>query len=196
MRRLPALTPDRMTPEQRNLFNDITGGDRGKGRPIEEFLDADGGLGGPFNAYLYAPNVGDPAQRLGERIRYHTSLPGTLRELAILTVGRHWRADYEWWAHEKVGRREGLDDDAIAAIKDGRPPAAPDQATVHAFVTELLETRRVSDAAYDAALTLLGDQGVVELVLLVGYYGLISANLNVFRMPVPDGVEPPFGDHS
>ena len=193
MRRLPAITQDRMSPEQRDLFESITGGDRGRNRPVEDFLDAEGGLGGPFNAYLYAPGLGDAAQRLGQQIRYHSSLPGPLRELAILAVGAHWRAGYEWWAHEKVARQEGLDDAALAAVKAGQPPRDADQATVHRFVREILETHNVGDETHAAARDLLGDKGVVELVTLVGYYCLISANLNVFRVPVPDGETPPFG---
>ena len=192
MPRLPALPVDRLTDDQRKLFAKITGGARAKTRAPADFLNEEGSLKGPFNAFLYAPEIGDAAQRLGELLRFNGSLPGALRELAILTVAVHWRAQYEWWAHEKIARAEGLDDAAIEAVKIGQAPPGEEGLTiVHSFVRELLIDRRVADQTYQAAQLLLGNEGVVELVILIGYYGLISASLNAFQVPLPEGVTPP-----
>ena len=193
MRRLPAVTQDSMTPEQRDLFGKITSGPRSKGRNAMDFIDRDGGLIGPFNAYLYTPGIGDAAQTLAGRLRFESSLPGDLREIAIMAVGPHWQADYEFYAHAKVARNEGVDEDTIEAVRQGRAPKDPRHAAIAAFVWEMLAERKVSDAAYAAAHAILGDQGMVELVLLAGCYCMVSANLNVFRPPFPDGVDRPFG---
>lgn len=193
MRRLPAVTQDKMTPEQTDLFGKITSGPRSANRSLEDFLDGDGGLRGPFNALLYAPALGDIAQQMGEHLRFKGNLPGDIREIAIMTVGQLWQADYEFWAHAKAGRREGIDDDTIETLRNGQAPADPKHAAVHAFVVELVNNRKVSDVAYKAANDILGDAGTVELVLLAGYYCMISANLNAFQCPMPEGVEPPFG---
>jgi 4-carboxymuconolactone decarboxylase len=192
MRRLPAVTQDQMTPEQTDLFGKITSGPRSKGRNAMDFMDQDGGLIGPFNAYLYTPQIGDAAQQLAGKLRFESSLPGDLREIAIMAVGQDWKADYEFYAHAKVARNEGVDEDTIECIRQGKSPAKPEHAAIANFVWEMLTERKVSDATYNAAHAVLGDQGMVELVLLAGCYCMVSANLNVFRPPFPDGVDRPF----
>ena len=194
MGRLAPLTLVDLDPEQRALFDAITTGKRAIGRPLESFLLDDGGLRGPFNAWLHAPNIGQAAQRLGEAIRYETNLPPKLRELAILTVAAHWRADYEWWAHSRIGHDAGLAEETITAVKRGKLPddADADELTVHRFVRELIEKKHLTDKTYRKTTMLLGDQGAVELVTLASYYTMISMTLNAFRVPMPKGETPPF----
>jgi len=168
MRRLPAVTKDTMKPEQLDLFGKITSGPRSKGRNAMDFMDQDGGLIGPFNAYLYTPKIGDAAQTLAGLLRFESVLPGDLRELAICAVGQHWKADYKFYAHAKVARNEGVDDATIEAVRQGNAPADPKHAAITGFVWEMLAERKVSDATYDAAHAILGDQGMVELGLLAG----------------------------
>lgn len=178
--RFAPLIPQAMTPEQRRVADAIASGPRG-------------GLRGPFNALLRSPELADRAQKLGEYLRFGTCLPAPLKELAILLTARHWRAQYEWYAHSSLARKAGLEDAIIAAIAEGRPPASlsPAQAAVHGFCTEILETKEVSDAAFDAARRAFGEQGAIELVGLVGYYSLVAMVLNVDRYPLPEGVAPP-----
>ena len=196
MSRLAAVGPEEATREQRALFDAITGGDRGRGRPIESFLDARGGLAGPFNAWVHRPDLGSIIQRLGERLRFHGTLPGAAREIAILAIGAKWRAEYEWWAHARIGRREGIPDEAIDAIRRGeRPPLRdPLERAVHDFTVALLDTGTVEPAVYEAAHARLGDEGLVELVTLTGYYTLVSFTLNAFAVPLPEGEPPAFED--
>ncbi len=192
--RLKPLAPPELDAEQRALFEAITRGRRSEGRELKDFLLDDGGLRGPFNAWLHAPHVGRPAQRLGEAIRYQTRLPATLRELAILTVAASWRTDYEWWAHSRIARSAGLGDEIIAALKKGTLPqsASPPERLVHRFAAELLEDKRVTDETYRDTVALLGESATVELVSLLGYYVLVSMILNVFEVPLPRGEDPPF----
>jgi 4-carboxymuconolactone decarboxylase len=198
MGRLKALSPSKLDTEQRALFVTITTGERSQGRSLEDFLLDGGGLRGPFNAWLHAPNVGRPAQRLGEAIRYEGRLPPKLRELAILTVAARWRADYEWWAHSRIARAVGLGDETITALQDGVLPGAADadEIAVHRFATELMANHQVCDEAYREVVDLLGDSGAVELVTLIGYYTLVSMLLNAFRVPMPAGETPPFATES
>ena len=123
MSRLAAVRPAQATPEQREVFDAIAGGDRGRGRSIESLLDARGGLAGPFNAWVHRPDLGSIVHRLGERLRFHGTLPGAAREIAILAVGARWMAEYEWWAHTRVGRGEGVSEETIDAIRRGERPA-------------------------------------------------------------------------
>jgi len=194
MTRLRSLPVNNLTPKQRSLFDGLTGGKRSVGRPMDDFLAPDGGMRGPFNAMLHHPVAGNAVQRLGEILRFEGNLSDILREVAILTVGRHWKAQYEWWAHANIARKAGMDEAVIQAIYDRTPLPTQDGdiQAVHGFVKELVETQHVGDENYAAAHDALGDTGVVELVILAGYYGLISATLNTFQVPLPDGETPPF----
>ncbi|GAB4236873.1 MAG: hypothetical protein Kow0032_22310 [Methyloligellaceae bacterium] len=192
MSRLKRLTAAERTPAQQALFERITAS-RGAAHRDQPLADEEGRLAGPFNAMLYAPKIGEAAQELGARLRFHSSLPGRLREAAILTVAQSWRAGYEWCAHAPIARREGVAQSDIEAIGRGEPPTGdPDLALVHRFVSRLLEDRRVDAETYQAAVALLGEAGVVELVMITGYYCLISATLNSFEIAPPSGCEPPF----
>ena len=196
MSRLAAVRPEDATSEQSEVVDAIAGGDRGRGRPIESLLDERGGLAGPFNAWIHRPDLGIVVQRLGERLRFHGTLPGAAREIAILTVGARWMTEYEWWAHTRIGRREGVSDETIDAIqRRERPPLSdPVESAVYDFTAALLETGKVGPAVYDAARMQLGDGGLVELVTLVGYYTLVSFTLNAFEVPLPTGEPYTFKD--
>ena len=194
MSRLPPLTPDRLNPEQKRVYDNISGDVRRQKARKHPIINDDGTLIGPFNALLYAPGIGDAVQKLGAALRFESSLPGHLRELAILMVAQRWRANYEWVAHAPIAAREGLGDAVIEVVKAGRTPdAQADVLCVHRFVSELLETRRVSDETYTQTRALIGEQGLVELVSLVGYYAIISGLLNGFEVAVPEGEPLPFG---
>ena len=189
MSRLAAVRPADATPAQREVIDAIAGGARGRDHPLESLLDERGGLGGPFNAWVSRPDLGIVVQRLGERLRYRGTLPGAAREIAILMVGAKWKAEYEWWAHRRVGLREGVPEEVIDAIRRGERPrlSGPVEQVVYDFTAALLETGRVDPASYEAARVQLGDGGLVELVTLAGYYTLVSFTLNAFEVPLPGG---------
>jgi len=194
MPRLPGLLVNNLNNDQRALFETLTGGKRSTGRSLDAFLDSDGIMRGPFNAMLHHPAAGAVVQRLGELLRFEGTLNDAQREVAILTVGRHWRAQYEWWAHARIAKGVGVAPDLIQAIYDQTPlPGdASDLTAIHTFVHELMETQKVGDATYAVTHAELGDEGIVELVILAGYYGVISGILNTFEVPLPAGETPPF----
>ena len=189
MSRLAAVRPADATSAQREVIDAIAGGGRGQGRPLDSMLDERGGLAGPFNAWVHRPDLGIVVQRLGERLRFHGTLPGAAREIAILTAGAKWMAEYEWWAHCKVGRREGVSDETIDALHRGERPRLSDpvEQAAYDFTFALLGTGRVDSGLYETARAHLGDGGLVELVTLAGYYTLVSFTLNAFEVPLPGG---------
>lgn len=194
MSRLPMLSEADLDADQKRLHEALTGSERARAPRRFPLANDDGSLNGPFNALLRTPEVGDAAQTLGALLRFESSLPGDLREVAILTVAHHWRADYEWFAHAIIAGKEGVDQAAIEAIKAGEePPGKGDRAVVQRFVSELLERKRVSEETYAAAVEELGERACVELVVLAGYYCMISGVLNVFEVDMPPGETPPFG---
>ena len=125
-------------------------------------------------------------------MRFKSSLPARLNELAILVVARHWTAQYEWYAHRGLAMEAGLAPHIADAIAERKRPAGmkDDEAAVYDFCHELHEKKSVSDAAYANALNLFGEQGVIDLIGASGYYTLVSMVLNVDRHPLPEGVAP------
>ena len=184
MTRLPYLRYDDLDTGGREVWDGIVGS-RGA-----ELVNADGGLIGPFNAFVHAPGVGRHLSRLGGRLRFRTSIERRLIELAIVTVGARWKAEFEWWAHARMAREQGVPDLVIEAIGRGEEPAfeADDERVVYAVARQLTETGQLDQPGYDSASRLLGDEGMVELVALCGYYTLVCYLLNAFAVPLPPGV--------
>lgn len=153
---------------------------------------ARGSMNGPYNVLLRSPRMGDLAQKFGEYTRFNSAMPKRLSEFAILIVARHWTSQYEWQAHHRYALEAGLSPAVIADLQVSRKPASmrPDEAVVYGFATELLETKQVSDAAFAAAKALLGEQGVVDLMALMGYYQMVSMLLNVDRYPLAGDAAP------
>jgi 4-carboxymuconolactone decarboxylase len=183
MPRLPDLAPEAMSDAQRRVHDAILAGPRGA-------------VQGPLRVWLNSPDFAERAQALGAYCRYASALPPRLSELAILIVGAFWKAGFEWQAHAPAGLAAGLDADVLEAIRTGREPAfeREDEAAVHALCRELLQERRMSEPTFAHARKLLGVQGVVDLVGIVGYYGLICMTIVGFEVALPDGVADPFAD--
>jgi len=179
--RFAPLTFEQLTPQQETMVTDLLAGTRTS-------------LNGPFNALLRSPEMGNHAQKLGEYVRFKTSVPRRLNEMAILMTARFWSSQYEWYAHERLALDAGLNPAVIADIHDGRRPASiqADESIVYDFCAELRDRRRVSDATFAAAVDLLGEKGVIDLIATMAYYDLVSMVLNVDRYPLPAGAALPF----
>jgi 4-carboxymuconolactone decarboxylase len=179
-RRFGPMPLDSMTPEQRQIADAIMSGPR-----QTSFLR------GPFEVWLHSPGLADTAQRLGAQVRFGSSLPNALNELAIILVARRYSAQFEWYVHRQLAVEAGLDPAVPDAIAIGETPELDaDGLAVYGFVTELLDGGDVSDQAFDRVVSRWGKRGAVDLMGLVGYYTLVSFALNVDRYPVP-GPDPP-----
>ncbi len=191
MSRLPELRRDDLDPPAQDVWDKIVG-TRG-----HELVTDSGGLAGPFNAFLHAPDIGRRLTSLGAALRFGTSIERRLTEVVIITVGSRWKAEFEWWAHARMAREHGVPDAAVDAIGRGEEPAfeADDEQAVYAVASELAWTGQLSQPRYDAAFALLGETGMVELVSLCGYYTLISFLLNAFAVPLPPGAQPAWPRH-
>jgi len=178
--RFAPLAPDKMTPEQKQVADDIVSGPRKS-------------LSGPFNAWLRSPQLADRLQRVGEYLRFHSSVPARLNEFAILITARQWTAQYEWYAHYPLAIKAGLDPRIAAELGAGRRPEgmADDEAIVYDFCLALHRGGTISDTIFDAAVAKLGEQGVADLIAVNGYYDLVAMTLNAGNVQVPAGVQPP-----
>jgi len=184
MSRLPFPTRDALDDHGREVWDSITA-TRGS------IVTDEGTLMGPFNAWVTAPGIGGRLAELGAALRFESSVERRLLEVAIITVGAHWRAEFEWWAHSRMALHHGVSQEAVDAIASGATPLLPDdERIVHTVARQLVEHGHVDQATYDAARELLGDRGIVELITLCGYYTLVSFTLNAFDVALPPGEEP------
>lgn len=183
MPRLADITPDTLTPEQREAYDAIASGPRGK-------------VEGPLRVWVNNPGLARPGQALGAYCRFGTALGPRLSELAVLIAGAHWRSGFEWHVHAPIGQKAGLDPVSLEAIRKGQTPelVREDEAILYLFCTELLRTRQVSDATYRRAEAQFGQTGLIDLVGIVGYYTLISLTINAFEVDIPGGIPNPFAD--
>ena len=181
MARYRDIAPGEMTAAQRRVHDLIVAGRRGR-------------FGGPFQLLIRAPEICEHAAKLGEHLRWGTSLPNRLSDLAIITTARFWRAQFEWFAHAPLAEKAGVPAAAVEAIRRGETPSftQKDEALVHRICTELFNTQRLSDASFAEAVASLGETGLIEVIGIIGYYTLIGNTLNVFQVALPEAVTPPF----
>ena len=156
--------------------------------PVARFLNR-----GPFNTYLRSPELGDRLQKVGEYVRFNTSIPQRLNEFAILITARHWTSQYEWYAHLPLALKAGLEPKIAAelALKQRPKNMKDDEAAVYDFCTQLHRNKKVGDAAYKRAVALFGERGVMDLIGVSGYYTAVSMTLNVAEVAVPAGQKNP-----
>ncbi|SEB87313.1 4-carboxymuconolactone decarboxylase [Rhizobiales bacterium GAS191] len=179
MARIPLPSPAEMSPEQLRVHEAVLAGPRGA-------------IIGPLRAVIHSPDLAERWSQLGEFLRYRTSLPPRLNELAIIVTARRWTSQVEWLVHARAAAAAGLPEKVIAAIRQGEAPcfADADDATIYEYARELQQAGQVSDKAYARVLERFGARGVVELTAVIGYYTMVSMTLNAHEIPLPDGTAP------
>ena len=145
------------------------------------------GIGGPNNVLLRSPSFADNIMKLSDYLRYSSSVPRRLNELAILLVARHWNSQFEWVLHVPAALKAGLAEAVINDLAEGRRPAAmqPDESIVYDFVTDLLTNHAVRDEVFAKAKAALGEQRVVDLIGVTGFYVMLGMVLNTAEIPLP-----------
>jgi 4-carboxymuconolactone decarboxylase len=191
-RRFRLLPFSEMSPDQRKYVDAVFAGPTSSTGSAAVQPGANT-IGAPFNVYLRSPVLADQLRRVGEYIRFGSSLPAKLNEFAILVTARQWGAQYEWFAHHRLALKAGLNPAIADDLAQGRRPAgmSPEETAVYDFSHELHVAHGVSDATYKAVLERFGEQGVMDLIAVNGYYVLVSMTLNVDRTPLPGGAKPP-----
>ena len=185
--RLPNPTPEQLDAEQRALYDEIAGGPRSTGPQLFELVDGQGRLNGPFGIMLHSPAVGGALQAVGAAVRYRSVLSDRARELSILAVAAHWDSDFERYSHVPLALHVGLTEAEVAALLAGGevPFEDPAERAVLRVVRALLQASDLTDEEYAAGRDAIGEQGLVELTTLVGYYATLALQLRVFRVGPP-----------
>jgi 4-carboxymuconolactone decarboxylase len=180
--RLAKLAYDQLTPEQKAAWDEVVAGPRKK-------------MHGPFFIWLHSPELLSRGQKLGLYARFQSNLPQRLSELCILMMAAHWKAAGEWVDHAPIARDLGVDAEALDALRKDLPAKFKnaDEMAAYELAQELLNKRDVSDATYARAKAVLGERGILDLVAVLGYYGLIAMSMKAFALK-PEGVADPFAD--
>jgi 4-carboxymuconolactone decarboxylase len=170
--RMPPLTPAQMSAAQRAAADELIAGPRK-------------GVKGPFIALLRSPELLARLQKVGEFLRFGSSLPPRVSEFATLIVARAYTQQFEWFTHVPLALSAGTAQATIDALREGRIPATmdADEHLVHAFATEVLTEHGASDETYRRVVERFGEAGVIELTSLIGYFALVSLVLNVAQTP-------------
>ena len=179
MPRIPLFPLEKMTDEQRRVYEAVVSGPRGV-------------VVGPLRAALHRPELAEKWSQFGEILRYRTSLPPRLSELAILVTARHWSSQLEWQQHSAAALKAGLAPEIVEAIRLGRRPAfrQDDEEAIYDFALQLHERKSIEDPVYRAVLDRFGAVAVVELTALIGYYTMVAMTLIAHEIPLPEGAEP------
>jgi len=180
MARIPLPGRDELTPEQAAVHDRIVAGPRGT-------------IIGPLRAAIHNPELAAAWSALGEVLRFRSSLPRRLNELAIILTARRFNSQIEWWVHARAAAEAGLPAVIIDAIRDGRPPRFEDpaDAETYAFTRALHHHGQVPQPVHAAIVARWGARGVVDLTAVIGYYTMVSYTLNAHEIPLPEGVAAP-----
>ncbi len=180
MSRIPLPTPDSMTADKKRVYEKIVSGPRGR-------------LVGPLRAALHSPELAERWQALGALLRFGTSLPARVSELAIVVTARRWNSQIEWHIHAQAARAAGIADAVLDAIQARATPVFDnrDDEIVYEFARQIQETGQVEPTLYAQAVERWAAVGVVELTAVIGYYTMVSMTLNAHEIPMPDDAPPP-----
>ena len=174
--RMPEIPKEKMTEAQKQAAAELVAGPRGDVR-------------GPFVALLRSPEFMRRVQKVGEYVRYICPLDKRINEFAAIIAARHWSQQFEWWAHYRQALAAGLTREIADAVGEGRRPAgmAEDEEIVYELLTEVLNNKGASDATYARAVAKFGEQGVIDVLGVAGYYALLAMVMNVARTAMPEG---------
>jgi len=177
--RMPPLERPAMNEAQRKAADELAAGPRG-------------GVKGPFIPLLRSPELMDRLQKVGEYLRFHSSLEPRINEFVMCVVSRQWTQQFEWAVHVPLALKAGVQHETIAALADGSRPVgmAGDETVAYDLCAELERNRGISDATYRRAVDQFGERGLIDLLGLVGYFTTVSMVMNVAHTPAPPGALP------
>ena len=178
--RMPEIPADKMTEAQKKAAEEFAAG---RGTPVF----------GPFVPLLRSPEVMLRAKAMGDYLRFKNVLPPKLSEFTILITARQWTQQYEWDIHYPIAMKAGLGPEVAKALAEGRRPQnmPADEELVYDFLTELHDTKSVSDATYAHAAARLGEQGIIDMIGVNGYYTFLAMVMNTARTALPPEHKPP-----
>jgi 4-carboxymuconolactone decarboxylase len=173
MNRMLEIPPDKLTPEQTTVFNQLVAG---RGRIL-----------GPYKVWIHSPTIASGMEQIGTYLNKRGSLSPREVEIGILVIARHWDADYVRQAHIREGKRVGLSQEIIDALVTGDDPKLtdPHERGVYDFAAALVSGAKLSDARFSDIEKVLGRNGIAEMLVLLGYYTSVALAMKVHEVPIP-----------
>ena len=170
--RFPPIAAEKLTAKQKQ-FADVQSGNQAGGQRASNYNQ------GPFRLYLRSPDFGLAAIQMSDYLRWGTGLEPRLVEFAILIAARNWNSSYVWHSHYVLAIKGGLDPSIPADMAAGRKPAKmkDDERVIYDLLTQIYRDKKVTDAAFNAAVAKYGDKGVADIVAIASYYGVTSMSL-------------------
>jgi 4-carboxymuconolactone decarboxylase len=170
--RMPALGMDAMNEQQKAAAQELIAGPRGA-------------VFGPFIPLLRSPELMNRLQKVGEYLRFQSVLESRINEFVMLVVSREWTQQFEWCMHYPLALKAGVKEETLVSLAEGRRPTgmAADEEAAYNVCEEIVRTHGLSDGTYQAALSAFGEQGIVDMLGLVGYFTTVSMIMNVARTP-------------
>jgi len=184
--RLPLLPPATLSAEQKALYDDMVAViETNFGELVARRND--GSLIGPFNGWLHFPQFGKPAWAFNKSLWEHSVLPAAIHQLVILVTAAKFGARYEIHGHEYFAQRAGLAEDKIATIAAGQRPSdlTREESIAYDMAAALNRGAPLPESTYRTALTTFGEEGLAEVVFLVGCFSMVAVTLNAFDASVP-----------
>jgi 4-carboxymuconolactone decarboxylase len=177
MARVPYVQREDLDPEGQKIYDRIR---EDRNRPE---------VGLQFRALLNSPQAAGHLTSLGAQLRFHTSMPEELKELAIILVAREWNSHIEWTGHSVLAARAGVSQESIESVRTGRAPQGltEEEAVIARYVQEVLRNKKVSDSTFAAAHRMLGDRGVVDLTLTISYYTALAVAQTALALEMEPG---------
>ena len=176
MARLPSVTREQLKPEDQKYYDEIAG--------------SRGSVRGPYGILLHSPDLAARVGATGAYVRFEFDLPNSLKEVVIITAAAHIKSQYEFAAHARLAREAGVSEDTIKIIAQGKAPQglSGDEEILVRYALELLQDRKISDRTFNAVKNKWGDQGVVDLTVLIGHYLLVAQILTAFDVELAPGM--------
>jgi 4-carboxymuconolactone decarboxylase len=173
MNRILEIPPDKLSPEQATIFDQLTAG---RGRIL-----------GPYKIWIHSPPVASGMEQIGTYLNKRSSLSTREVEIGILVIAQHWQGEYVKQAHIRAGLAAGLPQETIDAILAGRDPKLtdPHERAVHRFAAALVSGTKLSDAEFAEIEQAIGRQGIAEVLILLGYYTSVALGMKVHEVPIP-----------
>ena len=184
MARLPYVSREELPQDKQHIYDRIAetrGGAETRGEAPRA-----------FQALLNSPDAAEAVAALGEYLRFKSTLDPMIREIAVLSTARELGSQYEWTHHEPIARQAGVRDEVIESIRSGRAPMGlPAKEGVFAQAAkELVRDGTLSERTFQAILHLVGPQATVDLILLVGYYAMLSRAMDALGVELESGLQP------
>jgi 4-carboxymuconolactone decarboxylase len=185
--RLPLIAPSELTPEQKQLYDDMAKGIASNFNAFKAVRE-DGALMGPWNPWLHEPGIGKAIWDLTLAMTANATLPDNIRQIVILVVGARFDAAYEIYAHIAVAEHEGMRPERLATLVADLKPSdlAADESVAFDVAYKLVRGGVLPEPLYRLAVTTFGQHGANEMIYLVGLYSMVSTTLNGFNVPVPE----------